>query len=75
MRVGCFYVRITSYNVCYTKLLRESIYAEIDKMEKSRIEVTEYTKRKEEFLWFAVFAGLFLLMEVYLRNTIFRNLP
>lgn len=51
------------------------IYAEIDKMEKTRIEVREYTKRKEEYLIFAMLAGLFLLLEIFLRNTIFRNLP
>jgi len=53
----------------------EAIYEEIDQMEKTRIEVREYTKRKEEYYWFAVMAGLFLLLEIFLRNTIFRNLP
>ena len=53
----------------------EAIYEEIDQMEKTRIEVREYTKRKEEYHWFAVMAGLFLLLEIYLRNTVFRNLP
>lgn len=53
----------------------EAIYEEIDQMEKTRIEVREYTKRKEEYHWFAVMAGLFLLLEIFLRNTIFRNLP
>ncbi len=51
------------------------IYNEIDQLEKTRIEVREYTKRKEEYWWFAAFACLFLLMEIYLRNTVFRNLP
>ena len=53
----------------------KAIYEEIDQMEKTRIEVREYTKRKEEYHWFAVMAGLFLLLEIFLRNTIFRNLP
>ena len=53
----------------------KEIYSEIDKMEKTRIEVKEYTKRKEEYLPFALLAGLFLLLEVFLRNTVFRNLP
>jgi len=51
------------------------IYNEIDQMEKTRIEVREYTKRKEEYLPFALLAGLFLLLEIFLRNTVFRNLP
>ncbi len=53
----------------------EQIYAEIDQMEKTRIEVREYTKRKEEFWIFAALACLFLLLEIFLRNTVFRNLP
>ncbi|WP_430810041.1 MULTISPECIES: vWA domain-containing protein [unclassified Carboxylicivirga] len=51
------------------------IYEEIDQLEKTRIEVREYTKRKEEYWWFAAFAGLFLMMEIFLRSTVFRNLP
>jgi len=51
------------------------IYAEIDQLEKTRFEVREYTKRKEEYMWFAALAGLFLLMEIFLRSTVFRNLP
>jgi len=51
------------------------IYAEIDQLEKTRFEVREYTKRKEEYMWFAAMAGLFLLMEIFLRSTVFRNLP
>ncbi|WP_430814862.1 vWA domain-containing protein [Carboxylicivirga sp. RSCT41] len=51
------------------------IYEEIDQLEKTRIEVREYTKRKEEYWWFAAFAGLFLLLEIFLRSTVFRNLP
>lgn len=52
-----------------------AIYEEIDQMEKTRIEVREYTKRREEYHWFAVLAGITLLLEIFLRNTIFRNLP
>jgi len=51
------------------------IYAEIDQLEKTRFEVREYTKRKEEYMWFAALAGLFLLLEIFLRSTVFRNLP
>ncbi len=53
----------------------DEIYKEIDLLEKTRIEVREYTKRKEEYWWFAAFAGLFLLAEIFLRSTVFRNLP
>ena len=53
----------------------KAIYEEIDKMEKSKIDVTEFRKKKEEFLPLAFIAlGLFIL-EILLRNTIFRTLP
>jgi len=56
------------------KTLKE-IYQEIDKMEKSKIEVREYSKKKEEHLLFALIAGILLLLELALRNTILRNIP
>ncbi|MFO8000213.1 MAG: VWA domain-containing protein [Marinilabilia sp.] len=51
------------------------IYEEIDQMEKSKIEVKEYSQRSEEFILFGILALAFLLTEVLLRNTILRNLP
>jgi Ca-activated chloride channel family protein len=51
------------------------IYAEIDQMEKTKVEVKEYTKRSEEFLPFALLAVIFLLAEIILRTTLLRNLP
>jgi len=53
----------------------ESIYKEIDQLEKSKIDVTEYQNRKEEFLPFIIIAGLLLLLEILLKNTIFRTIP
>lgn len=53
----------------------EEIYTEIDKMEKTRVDVQEYTKRKEEYLIFAMIAIVALLAEIALRNSILRNLP
>ena len=52
-----------------------SIYQEIDKLEKHKIEVQEYTKHKEEFLRFVIFAALFLLGEIVVKNLILRILP
>ena len=54
--------------------LRE-IYSEIDKLEKSKIDVTEFKKKKEEYLPFAFWAILLLTFEILLRNTIFRSTP
>jgi Ca-activated chloride channel family protein len=51
------------------------IYGEIDKMEKTRVDVQEYTKRSEEYLIFAIIAIVALIAEIVLRNTLLRNLP
>ncbi len=51
------------------------IYKEIDTLEKSKIEISEYSKRTEEYLWFAIIAGLLLAIELILRFTIVRTIP
>jgi Ca-activated chloride channel homolog len=56
-----------------TKL--RQVYQEIDKLEKSKIDVTEFHKKREEFLPFALIVIVLLAMEVILRYTWFRNTP
>jgi len=63
------YFRATSNNK-----LRE-IYSEIDKLEKSKIDVTEFRKKKEEFFPIALLAFLLITLEVLLKNTVFRGAP
>jgi Ca-activated chloride channel family protein len=53
----------------------KAIYAEIDRLEKTKIEVTQFRRHKEEFYSAAMFAGFFLLLEVFLSQTVFRKLP
>jgi len=53
----------------------ESIYEEIDRLEKSRIEVKQYSEKQEEFLWFTLIAGILLLIELVLRTTVLRTIP
>ncbi len=53
----------------------KQIYEEIDQMEKTKIEVKEYTKRSEEYLIFAILATLFIIAEVFIKSTVLRNLP
>ncbi len=53
----------------------EEIYKEIDKLEKSKIDVQQFSRRSEEFLPFAIAGILFLLASLFLRVTIFRNIP
>ena len=53
----------------------EQIYSEIGEMEKTKIEVTEYTRYSELFLPY-LFAGIILLLlEILLANTKFRKIP
>jgi Ca-activated chloride channel family protein len=53
----------------------QKIYNEIDRMEKSKIEVKSFTERPEEFLPFAEIAALLLLFDLVLRNTLLRTIP
>lgn len=51
----------------------ESIYKEIDKLEKSKINVTDYRKKAEHFWPFALLAVAVLLVEFLLKNTLFKS--
>ena len=53
----------------------EKVYAEIDKLEKSKIDVNIFQNKSEEFLVFAIAAFALLLVEFLLRLTIFRIKP
>jgi Ca-activated chloride channel family protein len=52
----------------------EEIYAEIDMLEKSKIDVTEFRRKNEEFLPLALLAFLLFTIEIILRKTIFRTI-
>ncbi len=51
------------------------IYQEIDQLEKSRIDIKEYSRRSEEFMPFALAGLLILLLALFLKITLFRNIP
>ncbi len=53
----------------------KEIYQEIDKMEKSRIDVKEINTKTEEYQRFLLLALIILLAEVGLRLTLFRRNP
>jgi Ca-activated chloride channel family protein len=63
------YFRATNNNK-----LRE-IYQEIDQMEKTRLDVKQFSKKKEEYFPFLLAALLLLLTEVFLRYTLLRTIP
>jgi len=53
----------------------ENIYSEIDKLEKSKVELTKYTNYRDLFPWFTG-AGLAVLgLNVLLAQTLWRKLP
>ena len=46
---------------------------EIDQMEKSKINVTDYRKKSEHFWPFALAAAAFLMIEFLLKNIVFKS--
>ena len=53
----------------------QQIYKEIDKLEKSKLNVKKFSKRYEAYQPFAIAAVILLLLEILLRITVFRKLP
>ncbi len=53
----------------------KEVYEQIDKLERTKLNVKEYSTRHEEYRWFAIIALLCLLLEVLLRNTVLKKLP
>ncbi len=53
----------------------EDVYVEIDQLEKSKIEVKEYSKKNEEYLPLLILGAILLLTELVMKNTILRNVP
>ncbi|HUV00256.1 MAG TPA: VWA domain-containing protein [Bacteroidales bacterium] len=50
------------------------VYGEIDKLEKSKIDVRQYSRKEEKYLIPAIIAFCLLALEMIIRNTIFKNL-
>ena len=53
----------------------KQIYKDIDKLEKTKMNVKKFSKRYEAFQPFALLAMLSLLLELLLRNTVLRRIP
>ena len=53
----------------------KQIYKDIDKLEKSKMSVTKFSKRYEAYLPFAFAAFVLLLLEILLRTTVLRRIP
>jgi Ca-activated chloride channel homolog len=53
----------------------QNIYRQIDKLEKSAVEVVTREKFDEQFIWFIMAALFFLGLELFLRLTLLRTFP
>ncbi|MGL5730401.1 MAG: vWA domain-containing protein [Bacteroidales bacterium] len=53
----------------------KGIYDEIDKLEKTKMKTSQYSKKYEQFKYFALAAFIFLLIQVVLRYTVYRKIP
>lgn len=53
----------------------KDIYAQIDKLEKTKIEVSAFEHKTEKFFPFALIAGILLLLEVLLKYSIVKSIP
>jgi len=67
-KTGGRYFRATDNN----KLLQ--VYSEIDKLEKSKIDVRQFTRREEKFLIPAIIAFILLALDILIRQTIYKNI-
>jgi Ca-activated chloride channel family protein len=67
-KTGGQYFRATDNN----KLIQ--VYAEIDKLEKSRIDVREFSKKTEEYMPLAMIAVFLLIAEILLRFVFMKKL-
>ncbi len=61
------------YFRAYSNQKLESIYNEINKLETTEIQELKFYDYDEKYRPFALFAGLLLLFELGLRNTLFRS--
>lgn len=51
------------------------IYKEIDKLEKSKINVKEFSRKEEEYFPYALVAFIILLVDFCIRKTFLRSIP
>lgn len=53
----------------------KEVYAEIDKLEKSKLKVKQFSKRYEAYMPFAIAAAICLLLELLLRYIVLNKIP
>jgi len=53
----------------------KEVYQEIDKLEKTKLNVKAYSKRQENYQPFALILLLCILSEILLRNSVLKKIP
>lgn len=53
----------------------KDVYEQIDKLERTKLNVKDFSSREEEYLPFAIVAFFALFIELFLRNTILKRIP
>lgn len=53
----------------------KAVYSQINRMEKSEIEIVKFSRYHEHFLYFLLAALLFIFLEMALKFTVFRRFP
>ncbi|MGL5318635.1 MAG: vWA domain-containing protein [Bacteroidales bacterium] len=53
----------------------KQVYEQIDQLEKTKMQTNQYSKRHEQYKYFALLAFLLLFAEAVLRYTIYRKIP
>ncbi len=52
----------------------KEIYEKIEQLEKTKIEVNEYSQYNEEYLFWAILAGILLIIELFIRNVFLKSI-
>ncbi|MBN2426313.1 MAG: aerotolerance regulator BatA, partial [Calditrichaceae bacterium] len=63
------------YFRAYDENKLKEIYKEIGEMEKTKIEVKEFTRYQEYFVFYITGGLILLILELILSNTYFRKIP
>lgn len=63
-----------NYFCVISNLKLKEVYEEIDKLEKIKLNVKEYSKCQEEYCWFVLVVFLCILFEVLLWNLILKKI-
>lgn len=53
----------------------KEVYQEIDKLEKTKLNVKEFSKREEDYQVFAWIAFFCILLDILLRNSVLKKIP